>query len=149
MIGQHLIKCWSKAQQVVSLSSGEAELYAAVKAASETMGIASLAKDLGIELQTQIAVDATAAIGTLSREGLGKAKHVDVQFLWLQERVRHGQMKIHKVHTKLNPADMFTKALPEREMIDHLWRMSVESRFVEQAHKSHHGVMVAYGIPPL
>ena len=81
MIGQHMIKCWSKSQHVVSLSSAEAELYAAVKAATETIGIATLAKDLGMEYKVRVAVDATAAIGTLSREGLGKAKHISVQFL--------------------------------------------------------------------
>ena len=129
MLGQHMIKCWSKAQHVVSLSSGEAELYAAVRAAAETIGLASLAKDLGMELGVKISVDASAAIGTLSREGLGKAKHISVQYLWLQERIRQGEVKIEKVHTKSNPADMFTKPLSERENIGHLWRMGVESEY--------------------
>ena len=131
MIGQHMIKCWSKSQHVVSLSSAEAELYAAVKAATETIGVATLAKDLGMEYKVRVAVDATAAIGTLSREGLGKAKHISVQFLWLQERIREKQIAIEKVHTSANSADMFTKALTERVNMEHLWRMGIEAKYFE------------------
>ena len=35
MRGGHCLKVWTKKQQVVSLSSAESELYAAVKTASE------------------------------------------------------------------------------------------------------------------
>ena len=38
-IGGHYIKSWSKNQSVVALSSAEAELYAIIKTASETLGI--------------------------------------------------------------------------------------------------------------
>ena len=127
MLGQHMVKCWSKAQHVVSLSSGESELYAAVRAAAETIGLASPAKDLGMEHSVRIPVDASAAIGTL-----GKAKHISVQYLRLQERVRQGEVNIEKVHTKSNPADMFTKPLTERENIGHLLRMGVEAEYLAE-----------------
>ena len=39
MYGSHALKTWSSQQQVVALSSGEAELYALVKAAAQTKGI--------------------------------------------------------------------------------------------------------------
>ena len=45
MRGGHCLKTWTKKQQFVSLSSPESELYAAVKAASEGLGVQSLAKD--------------------------------------------------------------------------------------------------------
>ena len=48
MRGGHCLKTWTKKQQVVLLSSAESELYAAVKAASEGLGVQSLAKDLGM-----------------------------------------------------------------------------------------------------
>ena len=41
-IGTHFIKSWSKNQSVIALSSAEAELYAIIKTASETLGIMSL-----------------------------------------------------------------------------------------------------------
>ena len=48
MRGGHCLKVWTKKQQVVSLSTAESELYAAVRTASERLGIQSVAKDLGI-----------------------------------------------------------------------------------------------------
>ena len=129
MMGRHLIKCWSKAQQVVSLSSGEAELYAATKAASEMIGVQALLKDIGTHSGMTLAVDATAAIAMASREGLGRAKHVDTQVLWIQEKVRANAFAIVKVGTHKNPADLFTKQLDEIKMFEHLHRMGCESEY--------------------
>ena len=39
MRGSHCLKVWTKNQQVVSLFSAESELYAAVKTASEGLGV--------------------------------------------------------------------------------------------------------------
>ena len=39
------MKVWTKKQQVVSLSTAESELYAAVKTASEGLGLQSVGKD--------------------------------------------------------------------------------------------------------
>ena len=49
MIGGHLIKSWSSTQPVIALSSGEAELYALVKAASQAKGLCSLMADFCVE----------------------------------------------------------------------------------------------------
>ena len=49
MRGGHCLEVWTKKQQVVSLSSAESELHAAAKAASQGLGIQSVAKDMGIE----------------------------------------------------------------------------------------------------
>ena len=38
-IGSHFIKSWSKGQSTIALSSAEAELYAIIKTASESLGI--------------------------------------------------------------------------------------------------------------
>ena len=47
MRGGRCLKVWTKKQQVVELSTAVSELYAAVKTASEGLGIQSVAKDLG------------------------------------------------------------------------------------------------------
>ena len=125
MRGRHLIKCWAKAQHVVSLSSAEAELYSAVKAASEMIGIKSVMGDMGMSCSMVLAVDASAAIGMMNRTGLGKAKHIETQFMWVQEKIKHGTFELVKVGTAKNPADIFTKQLAERAMIEHLGRMGV------------------------
>ena len=83
--GDHRLKVWTKKQQVVALSSAESELYSAVKTASEGLGIQSVAKDLGISCRLNLHLDASATMCLVNRRGLGKAKHVDMQNLWIQE----------------------------------------------------------------
>ena len=48
IFGTHTIKHWSNTQTVISISSGEAEYYGCVRAASTAIGIQSLISDLGI-----------------------------------------------------------------------------------------------------
>ena len=50
MLNGHLLKSWSKNQNVIATSSGEAELYAASKGGGELLGIRSIAADLGLKL---------------------------------------------------------------------------------------------------
>ena len=54
----------------MSLSSAEAELYAAIKACSETLGFLSLLKDYQIHATGRIMSDASAALGIIKRQGL-------------------------------------------------------------------------------
>ena len=58
-------------QEVVALSSGEAEYYAMVKGSSEGMGIKTIMKDMGYEIGIELKIDANAAIGIVSSRGLG------------------------------------------------------------------------------
>ena len=46
VLGSHLIKSWSSTQNLVSLSSGEAEFYGVVKAAGMGLGYQALLRDL-------------------------------------------------------------------------------------------------------
>ena len=79
MRGGHCLKVWTKKQQVVALSSAESELCAAVKTASEGLGIQSVARDLGISCRLNLHLDASATMCLVNRRVLGKAKHVDMQ----------------------------------------------------------------------
>ena len=62
----------SSTQAIFSLSSGEAEFYGIVKAASVGLGVQATLRDLGVDLSLEIFTDATAAKGIASRKGLGK-----------------------------------------------------------------------------
>ena len=105
----HCLKVWTEKQQVVALSSAESELYAAVKTASEGLGIQSVAKDLGISCRLNLHPDASATMCLVNRRVLGKAKHVDMQNLWIQEASKSGRFVTKKVDTSVNPADLMTK----------------------------------------
>ena len=55
----------------------KAELYAEVKAASETLGLSSMLKDLGLSCPARLMGDASAALGIINRKGVGKVRHSD------------------------------------------------------------------------
>ena len=125
-IGLHMIKSWCSAQQIVALSSGEAELYALVKGAGQTKGIMSMLRDFGMEFDGKVCTDASAAIGISFRKGLGRTRHIDVQYLWIQEEIAEGRLKLVKVNTKENPADLLTKALPRDTIYKHLHALDID-----------------------
>ena len=97
MIGKHAIKIWSKTQSLVALSSGESELYAALKAATETFGLMSMLKDLSWTLEGKVYGDASAALGIIHRIGLGKTRHIDTSLLWIQQTAAERHLTFAKV----------------------------------------------------
>ena len=83
--------------------------YAAVKGAAEGLGFQSLAADLGWPLKVRLWIDSSAAKAVASRIGLGKIRHVEVRYLWIQEDVARGRIELKKVLGTENPADVLTK----------------------------------------
>ncbi|MDP6494880.1 MAG: reverse transcriptase domain-containing protein, partial [Dehalococcoidia bacterium] len=77
MMGTHLIKSWSSTQNnAISLSSGEAELYAAVKGVGVGMGVQQYLRDLGMDAGLRVHTDSSAAQGICKRVGLGTQRHI-------------------------------------------------------------------------
>ena len=79
MHGQHMLRAYSKTQSNIALSSGEAEYYAMVKAASESMGLKAMVADFQRGIEPWLYVDATAAMGVanvsdLARSGIWRLK---------------------------------------------------------------------------
>ena len=118
MWGSHPVKMWSRTQALVSLSSAEAELYAAIKACSETLGFFSLLKDYQLHVKGKVMSDASAALGIIKRQGLGRTRHIHTSYLWVQQ-VNDQGINLSKVPGTENCADMFTK-LVTRESAEHL-----------------------------
>lgn len=87
MFGSHVIKHWSNTQTIISISSGEAEYYGCVRAASSALGMKSPMGDLGIsEKRIRVKADASVAKTLASKRGLDGIKQIEVAQLWLQER---------------------------------------------------------------
>ena len=125
-VGGDVVKSWSKTQGSVSLSVGEAEYYAVVKGAAEALGLRSLMADLGTVATIKIISDSTAAKGIACRRGLGKLKHMEVRYLWVQDCVRGGDFIIKYIEGKVNPADVLTKPKSCRECGDLVRRVNVK-----------------------
>ena len=130
MRGRHCIKFWSKTQANIVLSTAEAELVAIVKGACEAKGVTSVIKDMtGKEAgKVGIYTDASAAIGIVQRQGVGKLRHIDVGMLWIQQNQKSGEVSVDKVDGRYNPADMFTKHVPAEVMWRHMKAIGFEDR---------------------
>ena len=124
MWGGHCLKSWSSTQKNITLSSGEAELVAAVKMSAELIGMTQLAHDWGMDVEGRLYVDSEAAIGVVSRRGNGRLRHVRVGMLWIQELVEEGGIQVSKVLGTENPADAMTKYLPASKMEGYMTQMS-------------------------
>ena len=116
-IGDHCIKSWASNQNVVALSSGEAEYYALVKGASVALGVKALLEDLGVKMRIRLITDATTGKSIASRRGLGKIRHLDTATLWLQNQVQNGVIEMVKIKNTWNTADLFTKHLTGPEVM--------------------------------
>ena len=119
-MGRHITKAWSKTQSLIALSSGESELYSTLKAAAETLGLLAMLKDLGWVLTGEVWSDASAALGIINRNGLGKTRHIETGSLWIQQTAAQQRLKFGKVLGKDNPADLFTKHLDMKTMEHHM-----------------------------
>ncbi|KAH9648835.1 hypothetical protein KPL70_025759 [Citrus sinensis] len=101
-------------QNVVALSTTEAEYTTAADAIKEAIWLKGMVTDLGYE-QRQITVhcDSQSAI-CLSKNQIHheKTKHIDIKLHFVRLEVSKGVVKLVKIHTDDNVADMLTKALP-------------------------------------
>ena len=129
MFGKHCIKTYASTQPLIALSVGEAEFYAIVKAGSTGLGIQSVLKDMGVDVQVQINTDSSTGKSIASRRGAGKVRHLDSQDLWIQERVARGHISIRKVPGNENLSDILTKHVDRQVLDKHLEAIGLERRF--------------------
>ena len=123
MRGAHVLKHWSTTQPSIALSGGEAELVSVVRGACEGIGIRSLLEDLDCSANVELHADASAAMGMAQRTGVGRVRHLDTRLLWIQDKVKDGEITIYKIDGSINPSDILTKYLTSDVMISHLIRM--------------------------
>ena len=108
LFGTHTLKSTSKVQTTISLSSGESEYYGIVSGCATGLGLQALFADLNLPVSVRVLSDSSAAIGSCSRRGLGKLRHIQTRWLWVPERVRSGDVSVQKIGTDSNLADALT-----------------------------------------
>jgi len=126
--GQCVVKHSSNIQTTIALSSGESEYYALVKAAALGLAVQSMLEDWGIKIPLRVSSDSSAAKGTSGRLGLGKLRHIQTRYLWLQERVHVGDLQIRKIPGSTNQSDLLTKALTAPDINRYMEKMGYEYR---------------------
>ena len=73
------------------------------------IGVQSVISDMGVSYELQVLTDSSAAKGIASRHGLGKVRHIEVNQLWVQEKVADGSVDLLKIRGEDNLADSMTK----------------------------------------
>ncbi|KAH9728537.1 hypothetical protein KPL70_009073 [Citrus sinensis] len=101
-------------QSVVALSTIEAEYTAAAEAFKKAILLRGMINELGYK-KSSIAIlcDSQSAI-SLSKNQVHheKTKHIDIKLYFIRLEVSKGTVKLVKVHTSNNVADMLTKPVP-------------------------------------
>ena len=103
-------------------------MYAIVKASTESLGIVTLFNDLGLGVSARVHVDASAAKSIIERQGVGSARHIEMDTLWLQEQQARARLPLIKCPGEQNCADIMTKYLSPKDF----WRYMNEPNIHER-----------------
>ena len=114
-LGDNLISWSARKQATVSRSSTEAEYKSMANATAELIWMESLLKELGISLtQSPILWCDNLGATYLAANPVfhARAKHIEIDFHFVRERVTNKLLQIKLIPTGDQLADGFTKALP-------------------------------------
>ena len=103
----------SKLQKCIALSTTEAEYIAEVEAGKELIWLKRFLRELGFpQWEYIIHCDSQSAMD-LSKNSMyhSRTKHIDVRYHWLRQAIEEGELKLSKIDTNYNPADMLTKVV--------------------------------------
>ena len=114
-----LVLSLCKSQSTIALSSCEAELLAMTHMTAEAIMVCNLCRfllkldgrEVNSDLDFIVYTDSSSAKALAQRRGVGRLKHVDLRHLWVQACVRQKLIRLKKVGTQNNVADLNTKNL--------------------------------------
>jgi hypothetical protein len=113
----------SKKQELITLSTAEAEFVAATHAAKEAIWLRKLLGDIYpdyTDSPTPFYCDNQAAQTLIKDDNYhARTKHLDTRFLFIREVAERGQIKILYCPTEDMVADVLTKALPKWKTSGH------------------------------
>ena len=104
---------------MVALFTTEAEYTAAAEALKEAIWLKGMITELGAKQESvTIYSDSQSAIHLSKNQSHHeKTKHIDVKLHFVRLKVSRGAVKLLKIHTEENPADMLTKVVPTAKFI--------------------------------
>lgn len=113
-VGSCAVSWRATLQPVVALSTTEAEYMAIAEATKELVWLKGLYFELcGVDSCISLFCDNQSAI-YLTKDQMfhERTKHIDIKYHYVRDVVAQGKMKVCKISTHDNPADMMTKPVP-------------------------------------
>ena len=105
-------------QKVNALSTIEVEYVASIEVAKDMIWLQFFMEELGHPQKDNcLFTDSQSAIHLVKNSALhSKTKHIQLWYNFIQSVLDDGQLKLEKIHTDDNPADMFTKAVTREKL---------------------------------
>jgi histone deacetylase 1/2 len=129
--GNNLVSWNARKQATVSRSSTEAEYKSMANATAEVIWLQSLLAELGIRLREppRLWCDNLGATYLSANPVFhARAKHIEIDFHFVRERVAKKQLQIRFISTKDQVADGFTKALTAPKFEDFKHNLNLEEK---------------------
>lgn len=126
-VGGNTISLRSCLQHVVALSTTEAEYMALSEATKEGLWLREFCGELGFESEFfKLHCDSQSAI-CLAKNSVhhDRTKHVANKIHFIRDIIDFGMVKVLKIHTTLNPADILTKSLTGNAFEKHLVTLGI------------------------
>lgn len=110
-VGGNTVSWRSTLHQVVALSTIEAEYMALSKATNEGLWLRELSGELGFKVDSfkMNCVPQSAIFLAKNATHHNRTKHIATKIHFIKDVVEEGLVKVHKIHTTLNPTYMLTK----------------------------------------
>jgi hypothetical protein len=121
-IGGTTVSWISKLQKVVALSTTEAEYVTSIEASKEMIWLQRFMEELGKKQENnKLYCDSQSAIHLANKSSFhSKTKHIYLSYHFIRFALEDGQLKMEKIHTSQNPADMLTKGVTREKLCSFL-----------------------------
>ena len=117
MVGGCRLHSHSRTTGQHALSSGESEIMSMSEVLKEAKLIQYNLEFCGMGLLPIVLhTDADVARAFCHKRGVGRMKHLDVGYCWLQEELEKGNFKVKRVDRKFNARDMLTHRVSAEEL---------------------------------
>ena len=149
-----LIKSLSRHQQLVSLSSMEAELYAMQAVAQEMVAVGkflgrvlhTLGKSTEREVSGILFSDSESSLKLLRNMDIPrKSRHLEIKLEWIKEQVNRQRLEIRFLRGTDNPSDLLTKCLGTAVFDHHRVSLGfevVEGQLASMTRLKHHNLVI-------
>ena len=110
MVAGALVLSFARTQATRALSSCESELYALGSTSAEALLVSGFLREQGLCGEPPlIHSDSSSALALSRKHGQGRLRHVEVRLLALQDWQAEGRVRLAKVPSEENLADVLTK----------------------------------------